>query len=63
MAALGDLPERQRQVVALRILLELTGDETAAELGISPSTVGVHLHRALAALRLHALPLDPKDTP
>jgi len=63
MDALRALPERQRQVLALRVLLELTGDETATELGISPSTVGVHLHRALATLRRIALPLDPKDTP
>jgi len=49
--ALRALPERQRQVVALRILLGLSGDETAEELGISAGSVGTHLHRALAALR------------
>lgn len=53
MAAIADLPDRQRQVLVLRILLELSTDETASELGISPNTVGVHLHRALAALRQH----------
>ncbi len=51
LAALKDLPERQRQVVALRVLLGLSGEETAAELGISSGSVGTHLHRALAALR------------
>jgi RNA polymerase sigma-70 factor (ECF subfamily) len=51
LAALKDLPERQRQVVALRILLGLSGEETAAELGITAGSVGTHLHRALAALR------------
>lgn len=51
MDALRALPERQRQVVALRILLGLTGQETADELGISAGSVGTHLHRALAALR------------
>ena len=51
LAALEALPERQRQVVALRVLLGLSGDETAAELGISAGSVGTHLHRALAALR------------
>jgi RNA polymerase sigma factor (sigma-70 family) len=51
LAALKSLPERQRQVVALRIILGLSGEQTAAELDISSSTVGVHLHRALAALR------------
>lgn len=51
MAALRGLPERQRQVVALRILLELSTEETARELGIATGTVGAHLHRALASLR------------
>lgn len=51
LAALKALPERQRQVVALRVLLGLTGEETAETLGISAGSVGTHLHRALAALR------------
>lgn len=51
VAALRALPERERQVVALRILLGLSGDETADELGITAGSVGTHLHRALAALR------------
>lgn len=51
LAALKDLPERQRQVVALRVLLGLSGEETAGELGITAGSVGTHLHRALAALR------------
>ena len=51
LAALKALPERQRQVVALRLLLGMSGEETAVELGISAGSVGTHLHRALAALR------------
>lgn len=51
LAALKALPERQRQVVALRVLLGLSGEETALELGISAGSVGTHLHRALGALR------------
>lgn len=51
LAALRGLPERQRQVVALRILLGMSGEETAQELGITTGSVGTHLHRALAALR------------
>lgn len=51
--ALKALPERQRQVVALRVLLGLSGEEAAQELGITAGSVGTHLHRALAALRPH----------
>jgi RNA polymerase sigma factor (sigma-70 family) len=45
------LPRRQRQVIALRILLELSTEETARVLGIAPGTVTAHLHRALSGLR------------
>lgn len=51
MAALLRLPVRQRQVVGLRLLLDLDTDTTAAALGIAPGTVKAHLGRALAALR------------
>jgi RNA polymerase sigma-70 factor, ECF subfamily len=49
--AIRSLPRRQREVVALRLLAELSAEETGAVLGIEPATVHVHLHRALAALR------------
>jgi RNA polymerase sigma factor (sigma-70 family) len=45
------LPRRQRQVVALRVLLELSTEESARTLGISAGTVTAHLHRALSTLR------------
>jgi RNA polymerase sigma-70 factor (sigma-E family) len=51
VAALWRLPLRQRQVIALRLLLDLDTETTAQMLGISPGTVGVHLHRAIATLR------------
>lgn len=51
VSALGALPERQRQTLVLRVLLGLSTNETAAELGIDPGTVPVHLRRALASLR------------
>jgi RNA polymerase sigma-70 factor (sigma-E family) len=51
VAALRRLPVRQRQVVALRLLLDLDNETTAQTLGISPGTVSSHLHRALATLR------------
>ncbi len=43
MAALGDV---HRHVVTLRVLEELSGDETARELGLTPGHVAVLLHRA-----------------
>lgn len=45
------LPLRQRQVVALRIVLDLDTAQTAAALGMAGGTVGVHLGRGLASLR------------
>jgi RNA polymerase sigma-70 factor (sigma-E family) len=51
MAGLRRLPARQREVVALRVLLDLDAEATAKALGIAPGTVGSHLSRGLAALR------------
>ena len=51
MAALVRLPARQRQVVALRLILDLDTARTAEVLGIAPGTVMAHLGRAMAALR------------
>lgn len=51
LAALATLPPRQRSVVVLRFLDDLSEAETAAVLGISPGSVKTHSHRALARLR------------
>jgi DNA-directed RNA polymerase specialized sigma24 family protein len=51
MGALLRLPARQRQVVALRIFLDLDTARTAQTLGIAPGTVTAHLARAMATLR------------
>jgi RNA polymerase sigma-70 factor (sigma-E family) len=51
MAALMRLPGRQRQVVALRLFLDLDTNRTAEVLGIAPGTVKEHLARAMASLR------------
>jgi RNA polymerase sigma factor (sigma-70 family) len=56
MAALMRLPARQRQVVALRLILDFDTARTAEVLGISPNTVMVHMGRALAALRSDLAP-------
>ena len=61
LIALRALPERQREVVVLRILLDLNNEQTAAELGLAPATVSVHLHRALTTLRL--CPSLPRTRP
>jgi DNA-directed RNA polymerase specialized sigma24 family protein len=55
-AAVAGLPRRQREVVALRLLADLSPEETAAVLGLAVSTVGVHLHRALVTLRERLAP-------
>lgn len=49
-AALAELSAGEREVVALRIVLELDGEDTARLLGISPTAVSTRLHRALAKL-------------
>jgi DNA-directed RNA polymerase specialized sigma24 family protein len=52
LARLRTLPRRQREVIALRVFLDLDIDTIASELGIAPATARVHLSRAVAALRL-----------
>lgn len=49
--AIRNLPERQREILAYRVLLELSAKETAQQLSITVATVGTHLHRALNTLR------------
>ena len=44
------LPRRQREVIALRILLDLSEERTAELLGIATGTVGAHLSKALGRL-------------
>jgi len=62
MAALLRLPARQRQVVALRLFLDLDTDCTAQALGVAPSTVKAHLARALTALRADLVPIAEQET-
>jgi DNA-directed RNA polymerase specialized sigma24 family protein len=56
LAALRSLPRRQREVIALRVFLDMDTGEIAAQLGIAPATVRVHLARATAALRQELSP-------
>ncbi|MEV4416639.1 sigma factor-like helix-turn-helix DNA-binding protein [Catellatospora sp. NPDC049609] len=48
---LAALPRRQREVVALRLVADLSVAETAELLGIAEGTVNSHLHRAVQSLR------------
>jgi len=48
--ALESLTAGEREVVALRIVLDLDGEETARLLGLSTTAVSTRLHRALAKL-------------
>jgi RNA polymerase sigma-70 factor (sigma-E family) len=51
LRALRRLPERQREVIVLRVFLDLDIETTARELAIAPGTVRAHLSRAVTALR------------
>jgi RNA polymerase sigma-70 factor (sigma-E family) len=51
VAALRRLPARQREVIVLRLVLDLDTATTAQTLGMPSGTVASHLHRGLAALR------------
>ena len=61
LVALRSLPPRQREVVALRVFLDMDTDEIAAQLGIAPATVRVHLARATAALRQALRPASTQE--
>jgi RNA polymerase sigma factor (sigma-70 family) len=61
VAALGRLPRRQRDVVVLRYLSDLSEAETAGALGVSEGTVKTHLSRGLTALRRTLGPTVEED--
>ncbi|QYN26328.1 MULTISPECIES: sigma-70 family RNA polymerase sigma factor [unclassified Amycolatopsis] len=50
------LPDRQREILVLRVIIGLTAEETAEALGLSAGAVRVQQHRALTRLRKD---LDP----
>ena len=55
--AMAALPERQREVLALRYYLDLSEAEIAEALGIAPGTVKSHASRGAEALRTALGPL------
>ena len=50
MAAVRRLPSRQREALVLRFYLDLSAEDAATTMGISPSSVRSAAHRALASL-------------
>ncbi|KAA2258635.1 sigma-70 family RNA polymerase sigma factor [Solihabitans fulvus] len=48
---LRGLPDRQREIVLLRVIVGLSAEETADAIGSTPGAVRVAQHRALARLR------------
>jgi RNA polymerase sigma-70 factor (sigma-E family) len=61
MDVLARLPQRQRQIVALRFFLDLDTPTTAKVLGIAPGTVTAHLARAMATLRDELMLSDGRE--
>jgi RNA polymerase sigma-70 factor (ECF subfamily) len=58
--AVGSLPERQREAIVLRYLLDLPQDQVADAMGIAPGTAAAtlnHARRALAELVSEPVPL------
>ncbi|ALG84176.1 sigma-70 family RNA polymerase sigma factor [Gordonia phthalatica] len=48
---LGTLPEKQREILVLRLVVGLSAEETAEIVGSSPGAVRVAQHRALTKLK------------
>ncbi|HEY6278879.1 MAG TPA: SigE family RNA polymerase sigma factor [Streptosporangiaceae bacterium] len=63
LAALAELPPRQRAAIVLRYWEDLTDSQAAAILGCSPATVRSQVSRALAKLRTSAVLADPGPRP
>jgi RNA polymerase sigma-70 factor (ECF subfamily) len=61
VAVLRRLPTRQREVIALRVFLDLDTAATAKALGIAEGTVTAHLFRAVNALRGQLSPLTERE--
>lgn len=60
VAALRELPQRQRESIVLFYLAGLSEAEVSASLGITPSSVRTHIQRGLGRLRTHLRP-EPEE--
>ncbi|MDG6103888.1 sigma-70 family RNA polymerase sigma factor [Dactylosporangium aurantiacum] len=61
LRVLRRLPQRQREVIAFRVFLDLDTAATAKALGMAPGTVTAHLSRAVATLRRHLVTQTLED--
>ncbi|MCP2092162.1 Sigma-70, region 4 [Actinosynnema pretiosum] len=48
---LGVLPEKQREILLLRVVVGLSAEEVAVAVGSTPGAIRVAQHRALVRLR------------
>lgn len=67
LTAVRRLPTRQREVIVLRVFLDLDVETTARQLEMAPGTVRAHLSRAVTTLRnelthAKAVEADPCST-
>jgi DNA-directed RNA polymerase specialized sigma24 family protein len=63
LVALRRLPARQREVIVLRVLLDLDIETTARQLAIAPGTVRAHMARAVTALHNELTQANTKEVP
>ena len=61
LAALQELDELDREILALRVFEQLTNEEAAAELGLEPSASSKRFTRALRRMRPYLAALEPSD--
>jgi DNA-directed RNA polymerase specialized sigma24 family protein len=61
LTAIWQLPARQREVIALRMFLDLSTTDIASQLGIEAGTVRMHLSRGISALRRELMPASTTE--
>lgn len=59
---LDRLPDRQREILVLRVVIGMSAEETAGTVGSTPGAVRVAQHRALARLRRLVREADSAET-
>lgn len=53
------LPEKQREIIILRVVVGMSAEETAEAVGSTPGAVRVAQHRALAKLKAEVVATGP----